>query len=158
MGKLSRSDLDSVPPVRLLALLGLASRPQEATTGTRLRGTRKDSLVATLQRFAEKTGWAALDLLDQTTGAEVPLEKLREEVDAARTFAAEAADPEEWFTASFVYHVAIAAAMARYQVNLSPRPMDSRIELYEDFASRLGNHPLGDIFRQAVDRAREMNR
>ena len=93
MGKLSRSDLDSVPPVRLLALLGLASRPQEATTGTRLRGTGEDSLVAALQRFAEKTGWSALDLLDQTSGTEVPLEKLREEVDAARIFAAEAADP-----------------------------------------------------------------
>ena len=67
-------------------------------------------MVAALQRFAEKTGWAALDLLDQTTGAEVPLEKLREAVNAARNFAAEAADPEEWFTASFGYHVAIAAA------------------------------------------------
>ncbi len=155
MGKQPKLNLDSCSQVRLLGLLDLASKPQSSSTGTRLRGSGEGSMVEVLKQFEKKTGWAATEFINKVTRSEVPIEKLREQAEKAHDFAAEAADAEEWFAASFVYHVALAAAFVRYQTNLASRSMGSRTESYEDFATRLGEHPLGGLFRQAADLARE---
>jgi hypothetical protein len=55
--------------------------------------------------------------------------------------------------ATLLYHAAIAAAYAQHGVNVSSRPIETRRDLYEDLGNAFTGAMLGDVFRQAVDRA-----
>ena len=166
MPKRYKSDLDACKPRQLLSLLHLASKPETPGFATRTGAARNPRLGQTLRELfarcgresghvsARGSGHGGPDLLDLAADPESSSGQLREVMLTAQALSAEAEDEEQWYAASFLYHLAVAAAYARHQVNLSGRSPSSRVSLYEDFAASLLEDPLGEIFRSAADRAR----
>jgi hypothetical protein len=154
MPKRYKSDLDACKPGQLLSLLQLASKQETPETATRTGAAGNPRLGKKLRELCARSGHDGPDLLEQAAHPESSVEQLREVMLTAKTLSAEAADEEQWYAASFLYQLAVAAAFARHQVNLSGRSPGSRISLYEDFAASLLEDPLGEIFRAAADRAR----
>jgi hypothetical protein len=154
MPKRYRSDLDACKPAQLLALLQLASKQENTATVTRTGAAGTPQLRTKLSELCTRTGYDGAELLERAAHPESSVEQLREVVSSAQTLSAEAADEQQWQAASFLYHLAIAAALVRHHVDLSTRTLNSRVCLYEDFASSLLEDPLGEIFRDAADRAR----
>jgi hypothetical protein len=156
MPKRYRSDLDACKPAQLLALLQLASK-QETTATTRTGAAGTSQLRMKLNELCTRTGHNGVDLLERAADPQSSLDQLRQVVSSAQTLSAEADDEQQWQAASFLYHLATAAALVRHHVNLSKRTLDSRVGLYEDFASSLLEDPLGEVFREAADKARSSN-
>jgi hypothetical protein len=154
MAKRYKSDLDACKPGQLLSLLHLVSNQGVPASATRTGAAGNPQLGKKLRELCARSGYDGPDLLEQAAHPESSVEQLREVMLSAQTLAAEAADEQQWQAASFLYHLAIAAALARHHVNISTRTLDSRVGIYEDFASSLLEDPLGGIFRDAADRAR----
>jgi hypothetical protein len=154
MPKHYKSDLDACKPAQLLSLLQLASKQETPEPATRAGAAGNPRLEKRLRELCAQSGHAGPDLLAQVAHPESSVDQLREVMLTAQALSAEAADEEQWYAASFLYHLAVATAFARHQVNLSGRSPGSRISLYEDFAASLLEDPLGEIFRVAADRAR----
>ena len=151
MPKRYKSDLDACKPVQLLSLLQLASKPEESATATRTGAAGSPQLGKKLRELCARSGHDGPELLARAGHPDSSVEQLREAMLTAQTLSAEAEDEEQWYAASFLYHLAVAAALARHRVNLSTRTPDSRIGIYEDFAASLLEDPLGEIFRGAAD-------
>ncbi|MFC1889006.1 hypothetical protein ACFL4G_04540 [Thermodesulfobacteriota bacterium] len=58
---------------------------------------------------------------------------------------------QERGAATILYHSAIAAGYGLYGRNLSSRPIEKRLDLYEDLATAIGEDPFGRVFRRAVE-------
>jgi hypothetical protein len=157
MPKRYKSDLDACKPAQLLSLLQLASKQELSETATGTEAANRPRLGGRLRELCARSGHAGADLIEQASRPESSVEQLRQVMLAAQALSAEAADEEQWYASSFLYHLAIAAAFARYHVNLSGTSPGSRIALYEDFAASLLDDPLGEIFRAAADRARSVS-
>jgi hypothetical protein len=84
--------------------------------------------------------------------SQTPLEVLRGTKEQAKTLLRKATTDQQRNAASFLYHAAVAAAYARHGVNISSRALHGRWGLYEDLATALATHPLGGVFRAAVER------
>jgi hypothetical protein len=95
-------------------------------------------------------------LLNTVTAHQTPLEILQGTKEMSKTLMADAATEAHRSAATLLYHAAVAAALARFNVNISSVSPESRVSLYEDLASALGADPLGDVFRMAAARLMEV--
>ena len=147
------SHLDTATLEQLAVLLSLASRP--ATPG--------ESLPAGLPDLAEcrrrlsgipAAGFGTADrLLDavcepcSSADAFVRIRQLTQEL------LLRGVTKEQHDALTLVYHAAAAAAFALFGVQITNRPIEQRLALYESLAAALRETPLGSLFLRAVDRA-----
>ena len=150
------SSLDGCDSARLRDLLDLALEPDGAVS----------SLAAELGD-ARTLGRLLTELLgDEATveatvagvvSPDTPVGMLRSIKELAQR-RMESADPGNHRNAAAVlYHCAVAAGYAHHGMNLSSRPIESRLALYEDLAAVFSGHPLAVVLRAAVDRDRRQS-
>jgi hypothetical protein len=91
-------------------------------------------------------------LLCTVAAQETTLQALQGTKEMAKALMADLASAAHRAAATLLYHAAVAAALARFGVNISSVSQESRVALYEDLAGVLGADPLGGVFRAAADR------
>ena len=92
------------------------------------------------------------DLLDQAAKDTTTVQELAGIKEQAKGFLKEAADTRHRDAAALLYHVTVAAAFVRHGAAISGRPMGKQQALYERFAETWGDHPIGQLFREAARR------
>ncbi len=152
MARRVKNEIDRCSPVQLADLLGLAAADEPATHTAGGTGIHRQVLLERLAELMEADARQARALLLRTSDRASSVEELRQTMEDAKTYAAEALSDAHWSVATLLYHLAIAAAYAHHGVNISARPAASRLELYEDLASSLGADSISSVFRLAADK------
>ena len=152
MARRVKNEIDRCSPVQLAELLGLAAADEPATHTAGGTGIRRQVLLERLAELMEGDARQARALLVRTADRASSVEALRQTMEDAKTYAAEALSDAHWSAATLLYHLAIAAAYAHHGANISARPATTRLELYEDLASSLGADSISAVFRLAADR------
>ena len=138
-------------PTQLKALLGLAAGDpgdQESLLTYIPDREQLQHLLSELCADAEQAGEV---LLAMACARDASLEVLSGLKEFAKRLSKKAATEPQRTAATFLYHLAIAAAIGQHSVNLSSRPSETRLELYEDLATALAGDPMGHVFRKAID-------
>ena len=107
---------------------------------------------ASLAAVADTSGDGPAAWLDEVAEPSTSLARLVAVKRAAKALVRSVEDEGTRTAAILVYHAAIAAAFARHATVISSRPPGLRLGLYDGLAAALGDHPLGRVFRAAVDR------
>ena len=144
--------IDRCTPSQLKALLALAAERSGHDTSLPARVANRDELLRLLTEACDGAEESGEVLLATTCDEHTPLEALRGIKEMAKTLLAEAATEAHRTAATCLYHLALAAAFARYGVNISTRVLETRLALYEDLATALGDSLPGKVFREAIDR------
>lgn len=84
----------------------------------------------------------------------IPLPRLRQLKDVAKKLRVRASEPAERRAATFLYHLAAAAAWTVHGVNISSRSAPARAELYERLAEELADDDLARLLSRAGRRIR----
>ncbi len=98
---------------------------------------------------------AAHSLLEVAASPETPLEDLRFIKELAKRLLKGANSSREAEAVRLLFHVAVAAAVGRFNVDMSSRPTADRVLLYERLAIVFAGHRVGEVFRCAADRIRQ---
>jgi len=144
--------IDRCSAAQLKTLLALAAGQTGAETSLPARVINYDALVRSLTEACEGAEGSGDVLLDTTCDAQTPLEPLQGIKELAKTLLADATTEAQGTAATCLYHLALAAAFVHHGVNISSRGLETRLGLYEDLATALGDTPPGKVFRDAVDR------
>ncbi len=145
--------LERLNVTQLKTLLGLATIPERA--GESLQVAESARLSALLTELCHNEGRSGDLLLTTVCDPATALEVLRGIKELAKRLLAEAPTDAHRNAATVLYHAAIAAGVAHHGTNMSSRPLDARLPLYEDLAATLAGERLGLIFHAAVERARD---
>ena len=137
---------------QLRELLTLATDKPEGQGSLPASVKNREEFVRMLTELCEESEESGEILLSTVCSRETPVEALTGIKELAKTLLANASTDAHRAAATFLYHLAIAAALGRYGMNVSTVTPDSRLALYEDLASALAGDPLGEVFREAVDR------
>jgi hypothetical protein len=149
----SSSIVDQCTPSQLKTLLGLAAGAPGEGAGLLAQAADPGRLAEVLAELCGSEAGAGDVLVETVCGPRAPLEALGGVKELAKKLLGEATTEAQRNAATVLYHGAVAAAFGRHGVNISTRPVEARLGLYEDLATALGPHPLGEVFREAVDRA-----
>jgi hypothetical protein len=103
-----------------------------------------------LTALGRRLGAPGAGLLEQATAPTVTVPDLIAIKQAAKVLIQGAEEDEEREAAALLYHVAIAAAFCRFDLDVSGRPVKERRERYRQLAVQFSGFALGEIFRQAV--------
>jgi hypothetical protein len=143
--------MSSLTASRLRALLLAAlESPTEDDDGVQLDGAAGASqMLAVLGRRVSAPGEGLLEEAMAPTTSVPDLARIKE---AAKVLLAKAERRDDREAAVLLYLVAVAAALARYGIQISSQPVEDQRERYECLATRHAGFALGDLFRRAVDR------
>jgi hypothetical protein len=142
-------DMSSLTASRLRALL-LAALEPSTEDGMHLDGAADASqMLAALGRRVGAPGEGLLEEAMAPTTSVPALVRIKE---AAKVLLSKAERREDREAAVLLYLVAVAAALARYGIEISSKPADEQRERYKALAARHAGFALGDLFRRAVDR------
>ena len=142
----------SLTAVRMRALL-LAALESPAEDGTHLdRAAGASRMLAALGRRVGAPGEGLLEDAMAPAASVPDLVRIKE---AAKVLLAKAERRDDRDAAVLLYLVAVAAAFARYGIEISSQPVDDQRERYEYLATRHAGFAIGDLFRRAVDRMRK---
>jgi hypothetical protein len=152
MPRISSSVIDRSSASQLKTLLGLGARPPADPGSLPAQATKPEELSLVLTELCQSQDKSGDVLFSTICTAATPLETLRGIKDLAKNLLGTARIEPHRDAATFLYHATVAAAFARYGVNISSIPMERRLTLYEDLAVALAGHPVGGVFREALCR------
>jgi hypothetical protein len=92
------------------------------------------------------------DLLDVAAQQTTLVPELMSIKERAKVLIGEAADTRHRDAATLLYHAAVAAAFVHHGAEISGRPMHKQQTMYERFAAKFAEQPLGRLFREAAAR------
>jgi hypothetical protein len=142
-------DTSSLTASRLRALL-LAALESPTDDERHLDGAADASqMLAALGRRVGAPGEGLLEEAMAPTTSVPGLVRIKE---AAKVLLSKAERREDREAAVLLYLVAVAAALARYGIEISSKPAEEQRERYKSLATRHAGFALGDLFRRAVDR------
>ena len=151
---MKRSDtshlIDKCSPEEMRALLELASRPAHQPLGPLEPVDDLVELARRLTVLLREVGASGADLLAEVANPKTAVDRLVKLKSLAKSHLARAERADEDWPVRFLYHAAIAAAVAHHGQSISTIPLRSRQELYHALAARLRDHPLAEVFRKAV--------
>lgn len=153
MSKPTSAVIDRCTPSQLKALLALAAGSPGERASLPAQAANPGELSRLLAELCRGKAESGELLLDIVCTEKTPIEALRGIKELAKNLLTDARTEAHRNAATFLYHAAVAAAFGRHGVNLSSRPIGARWPLYEDLATAFVGDPLGQMFRQAVDRA-----
>jgi hypothetical protein len=90
------------------------------------------------------------DLVDQAASQETTVLELAGLKEQAKAFLLQPRDNRHREAATLLYHLAVAAALVRHGAAISGRPLHKQLKRYEEFAAAWGEHPIGQLFREAA--------
>ncbi len=90
--------------------------------------------------------------LDEVADVSTPLARLVDIKRTAKELLRTVEEEGPRTAAILVYHAAVAGAFARHATVISSRPIGLRLGLYDGLSTALGSHPIGGVFRAAVER------
>lgn len=137
---------------QLKALLNLATSPPDESAALLTQATTPDRFLLYLTELCGGEVGAGELLVETVSAHSTPIEALKGVKELAKKLLSGASTQEHRYAATFLYHATVAAAFGRYGLNISTYPIEGRLGLYEDFATALETHQLGEVFREAVDR------
>ena len=108
-----------------------------------------------LREICTRQADSANILLELAAAPGTPLEDLRFIKELAKRLLKAANSSREAEAARLLFHVAVAAALGRFHIDMSSRPIADRILLYERLAIVFSGHQVGDVFRCAADGIRQ---
>lgn len=149
----SSSIVDQCTPSQLKALLGLAAGPPGEGAGLLAQAANPGRLAELLGELCGGGAGSGHLMVETVCAPRTPIEALHGVKELAKKLLAEATTEAQRNAATVLYHGAVAAAFGRHGVNISTRPVEARLGLYEDLATALAAHALGEVFCGAVDRA-----
>ena len=155
MSKLSSTIIDECSLSQLKTLLALAMREPGVHSDLTAQAANRAELSRLLAELCRGEPDAGELLFTSVCEPETPVEALRGIKELAKGLVAEAKTDAQRNAATFLYHAATAAAFSRHGVEISSRSLSARSALYEDLAAVLAGDPLGQVFRQAFERALE---
>jgi hypothetical protein len=129
-------------------LLAVLESPTE--DGAHLDGAAGASQV--LAALGRRVGLQGEGLLEGAMAPTASVPDLVRIKEAAKVLLGKAERPEEREAALLLYLAAIAAALARYGIEISSKPAEDLRERYESLATRHAGFALGELFRRAADR------
>ncbi len=99
------------------------------------------------------TRWAesAQGLLDLAVGQKTALDDLRFIKELAKRLLKAPHSSQEAEAARLLYHLAIAAGLSRFHIDMGASEIADRFLLYERLGIVFSGHPIGDVFRRAAD-------
>jgi len=106
-------------------------------------------LLAVLGRHVGAPGEGLLEEAMAPTTSVPDLVRIKE---AAKVLLAKAERRDDLAAATLLYLVAVAAASARFGIEISSSPAEERRQRYESLATHHAGFALGDLFRRAADR------
>jgi len=137
---------------KLKALLLGAASPPDAEHGEIESAADASHLLAALGR---QVGAAADGLLEEAVSPHVSVVDLYRIKETAKLLLIRADYGKNRHAALLLYLVAVAAAYARFGVEISRQPLNEYLERFDQLADRFQGFLLGDVFRQAADRMRK---
>jgi len=141
--------LTSMTGTGMRALL-LAALDSPTDDGAHADGAAGAShLLAVLGRRVGAPGEGLLEEAMAPTATVPDLTRIKE---AAKVLMTKAQRRDDREAAVLLYLVAVAAALARYGIEISSSPATDQRERFEALATRHGGFALGDLFRRAADR------
>ncbi len=144
--------LNDLSDERLSTLLSLAASHERPLSWLPASSEAIERARAALSGLADMAGGRPASWLDELADASTPLARLVDIKRVAKELLRSAEDEGTRTAAILVYHAAVAAAFARYATVISSRPLGQRLGLYDGLGSALGSHPIGGVFRAAVER------
>jgi hypothetical protein len=142
-------DVDYFSPPQLKRLLILASGSSEFFTDA----SDLKEVGRLLAESCKRSGESGERLLERAAAPTTTVVELRRIKELAKKLLDEAKAPHHREASRLLYHVAVAAAFGRLGKDISTRPLGERRLLYERIAIVFSGHPLGQLFRRAVERA-----
>lgn len=149
----SSSFVDRCSPSQLKELLSLVAGPLGERASLLAEAANSTGLAENLHALCGGHAGAGDSLLETVCSQRAPVEALREVKELAKKLLTHATTAGQRNAATMLYHGAVAAAFGRHGVNISARSIEARLDLYEDLATALTAHSLGEVFRGAVDKA-----
>jgi len=151
VGKGTSISLDRVAPSQLKTLLGLATRTEAGSGPLAAQAADAAGLRRLLTELCRGQGESGEILLETVCDPETPVEVLRGVKELAKKLVAAAATEAQRNAATILYHAAIAGGVAYHGVDLSSRPVATRLALYDELAVALAGDPLGGVFLAVVE-------
>lgn len=147
----STVDVSSMTATRMRALL-LAALDSPTEGGTHVSGAAGASqMLAALGRRVGAPGEGLLEDAMAPTAAVPDLVRIKE---AAKLLLTKAETRDDRAAATLLYSVAVAAALARYGIEISSSPAEEQRQRYESLATHHAGFALGELFRRAAERMR----
>ena len=145
----SGADIDSVNALGLRRILLLAFGSPSVTVDIH----DPDDVGRLLRDLCVRRAESAASLLDVAAAKTTPLEDLRFIKELAKRLLKNAPHSAgEAEAVHLLYHVAVAAAISRFRVDMSRSSPADRSLLYERLGIVFAGHPIGDVFRAAAGR------
>jgi hypothetical protein len=119
---------------------------------TDLSHSQVKALLAVAAKSRRPSADPYADLLEAATKPTTTVEELVRIKERAKVLIGEAADARHRDAATLLYHAAVAAAFVHHDAEISGRPMRKQQTIYERFAAKLAERPLGRLFREAAAR------
>jgi hypothetical protein len=144
--------VDKCTPEQLKELLKIAADKTTATAPLLKEVGNRRVLIAVLAQLSKDSEEAIEMLLQTACDAQAPLSAAQTTKELAKLLLDSAAIAKEKAAATFLYHLAVAAAIAFHGVNIASRSGKLRLPLYRELAAALGDDPLGEVFATAADK------
>lgn len=136
----------------LSTLLSLAVSREQPSSWLPTSSGAIERARAALDGLADMAGGRPAAWLDEVADPSTPLARLVGIKRSAKDLLRSAADEGTRTAAILIYHAAVAAAFARFSTVISSKPVGLRLGLYDGLGVALGSHPVGAVFRAAVER------
>lgn len=153
MNEFTSATLDQCTLSQLKGLLSVVLEEKNECFSLPAQATAPAIAARLLDELLPEGGPTGANLLEIVSYETTRLDKLLEVKNLAKLLVDKADTDRHRNAAILLYHAAIAAAYGRERVNLSSRPIESRLSLYDDLALALRRSPLGKVFRQSVEHA-----
>jgi hypothetical protein len=152
MSKSTKTTIDRCTPSQMKQLLSLAAGDVRQGHPFSAQLPNIEALSRSLGELCDNTPQSGESLIQSVSAPDTPVSTLRDIKELAKTLSSNAKTESQRSAASLIYHASVVAALAHHGVNISGRPPESRLGLYEDLATACGANSLGRIFRLAIDR------
>jgi hypothetical protein len=152
MSRPKRTTIEHCTPSQMKQLLSLAAGDVSKGHPFSAQLPTGEVLSHSLNELCDNPPRSGESLIQAVCASDTPVAMLRDIKDLAKAFSMGAKNASQRSAASLVYHGSIAAALAHHGVNISERPPESRLGLYEDLATAFAAEALGQVFRLAIDR------
>ena len=104
-----------------------------------------------LQDLCARWAKSAQGLLDLAAGQKSALDDLRFIKELAKRLLKASHSSQEAQAARLLYHLAVAAGLNRFHIDMAGSQIADRFLLYERLGIVFSGHPIGDVFRRAAD-------
>lgn len=148
---------DQCTPSQLKAFVDWATAPLDDPALLLAQSASHGELCKILNELSKSGSDSGDQFLATVCAPDTSLGTLHEIKELSKTLLKRAGSQAQRSAATMLYHGAIAASLGRHGINISSRPIERHISLYENLAIALAGDPLGPVFTLAVVQHKKMS-